>query len=326
VLGALSLLLLFGGCRQATPRFLQRWLSEPAWQWSDAHVLERVNAVRAGRSLQPKQWPGGARVAVLLSFDVDNETLALASGKPTIGTLSDGEFGARVGLGRVVNLLDRHAIPATFFVPAMSLKLHPEMAGVIRASGRHEIGVHGWIHEGPSSLSAEAERDLLGRAVDHLTKVTGKRPAGYRAPALDFGPHTLAVLRSLGIEYDSSLMADDRPYELLALGQPTGIVELPVSWILDDFVLLNPRAETQSAPRDVLQVWIDEYDRAYDEGTAFVLILHPHVIGRRSRMVVLEALVDHIEAKGGAWFATLGQGAEYVRQQAGLQAPPASAE
>jgi peptidoglycan/xylan/chitin deacetylase (PgdA/CDA1 family) len=326
VLGALSLLLLFAGCRQATPRFLQRWLSEPVWQWSDAQVLERVSAVRAGRSLQPKQWPGGARVAVLLSFDVDNETLSLASGRPTIGTLSDGEFGARVGLGRAVGLLDRHAIPATFFVPAVSLRLHPEMADVIRASGRHELGVHGWIHEGPSSLPAEAERDLLRRAVDYLAKVAGERPVGYRAPAWDFGPHTLAALRSLGIVYDSSLMADDRPYELLSRGLPTGIVELPVSWILDDFVLLDARGERHAVPRDVLQIWIDEYDRAYDEGTVFVLTLHPHVIGRRSRMVVLEALIDHIEAKGGAWFATLGQAAEYVRREAGMPAPPAAAE
>jgi hypothetical protein len=99
----------------------------PAWDWTEDSIRKVVNAVRAGRNLQPKQWPGGARVAVLLSFDVDNETVSLRFGEPTIGALSQGEYGARVALGRVMNLIDRHRIPASFFIPAVSLMLHPEM-------------------------------------------------------------------------------------------------------------------------------------------------------------------------------------------------------
>ncbi len=293
----------------------------PGWEWSDAEVLEVVNAVRAGRSLQPERWPGGARVAVLLSFDVDNETIALRFGEPTVGALSQGEYGARVGLGRVVSLLDRFEIPASFFIPAVSLQLHPEMADVIKRSGHHEFAIHGWIHEMNISLTAERERELLVRAIDYMTEVTGERPVGYRAPSWNFSPNTLSIIRELGFTYESSLMADDRPYELVADGQPTGMVELPVEWILDDAPLMNPSGTRYSPPRDVLQVYIDEFDKAYEEGTMFLLTMHPHYIGHRSRIVILEELIAHIRQKGDVWFATHRAAADYVRAQAGLSAP-----
>ena len=140
--------------------------------------------------------------------------------------MSQGEYGARVGLQRVVDLIDRHAIPASFFIPAVSLILKPDMVDVIQQSGRHEFGVHGWIHELNTELDAETERDLVGRATDYLEEVTGRRPVGYRAPSWNFSPKTLRIIRGFGFLYDSSLMADDRPYELLENGEATGIVEL----------------------------------------------------------------------------------------------------
>ena len=292
---------------------------EPGWEWSLERAIETVNAVRAGRSLQPTAWPNGARVAVALSFDVDNETISLRFGQPTIGALSQGEYGARVGLGRVVDLLDRHQIPASFFIPAVSLRLNPQMADVIKQSGRHEFGIHGWIHERNSELSAAQERDLLVRAIVYLEEVTGVRPVGYRAPSWNFSPNTLDIIRELDFLYDSSLMADDRPYELVADGTPTGMVELPVEWILDDAPLVNPSGTRYSAPRDVLQVYIDEFDKAYEEGTMFLLTMHPHYIGHRSRILILEELIDHIRARGNAWFATHQQIAEYVKEQAGME-------
>ena len=272
-------------CRRPTP--------DPGWKWSLERVLETVNHVRAGRSLQPAAgWPNGARVAALLSFDVDNETSALRTGQPTIGALAQGEYGARVGMGRILALLDRYAIPASFFIPAVSLLLSPAMRDAICRSGRHEIGVHGWIHETNSSLPLEEERELMARSIETLTQLCGERPVGYRAPSWNFSPNTLDLLREFGFLYDSSLMADDRPYELLADGKPTGIVELPVEWILDDAPLLDPRGDRYSPPRELLQVFMDEFDRAYEEGTLFVLTMHPHHIGHRSRMVILEKLIS----------------------------------
>ena len=291
----------------------------PSWEWSEDSIRKVVGAVRAGRSLQPKQWPGGARVAVLLSFDVDNESVSLRFGEPTVGALSQGEYGARVALGRVVNLLDRHRIPSSFFIPAVSLMLHPEMADVIKAAGHHEFAVHGWIHEMNTQVPADVERDLVQRALEYLTRVTGTKPVGYRAPSWNFSPATLSIIRDLGFMYESSMMSDDRPYELLQNGQPTGIVEIPVEWILDDAPLFNVQGGNYASPREVAQVWIDEFDKAWEERTMFVLTMHPHIIGHRSRIVALELLIDHIRKKDGVWFATHRQAVEYVKQQAGMR-------
>ena len=285
--------------------------------------LDEIRAVagrvRAGRSLQPDTWPNGARVAVLLSFDVDNDTIAIARNEiPSLGAMSQGEYGARVGLRRVVDLVDEHAIPASFFIPAVSLVIAPQMVDVIQASGRHEFGVHGWIHVLNTELDADTERDLVTRAVAYLEQATGARPVGYRAPSWNFSPNTLDIIRGLGFLYDSSLMADDRPYELTVHGEPTGMIELPVEWILDDAPLMNPRGNSYTAPRDLLQVYIDEFDKAYEERTMFLLTTHPHIIGHRSRIVILEELIAHMQAKGDVWFATHQQVAEYVRDQVGM--------
>jgi peptidoglycan/xylan/chitin deacetylase (PgdA/CDA1 family) len=309
-------MILFASCN---PEPRRPAAAKPGWQWTTDSVFRVTNAVRAGRSLQPARWPNGARVAVLLSFDADNETVSLRFGEPTIGALSQGQYGARVGLDRILALLDRYQIPATFFIPAMSLMISPDMASRIQRSGRHEFGVHGWIHEMNVSLPADVERRLVRQALDTLTKLTGQRPVGYRAPSWNFSPNTLRIIRDLGFLYESSLMADERPYELLADGEPTGIVELPVEWILDDAPLFNPQGNTYSSPREVAQVWMDEFDRAYDEGTMFLLTMHPHITGHRSRIVALELLIQHIRSRQGVWWATHQQAAEYVRHQAGLQ-------
>ena len=292
-------------------------VDQPGVHLNTDEIAAIANRVRAGRSLQPERWPNGARVAVLLSFDVDNDTILLArSDNPSIGAMSQGEYGARVGLQRVVDLIDRHNIPASFFIPAVSLILQPDMVDVIQQSGRHEFGVHGWIHELNTELDAETERDLVGRATDYLENVTGRRPVGYRAPSWNFSPNTLRIIKGFGFLYDSSLMADDRPYELLQNGEATGIVELPVEWILDDAPLLNPRGTSYTSPRDLLQVYIDEFDQAYEEGTMFLLTTHPHIIGHRSRILILEELISHIQSVGNVWFATHEQVARYVLEQA----------
>ena len=289
------------------------------WNWSEEQVRSAVERVRAGRDLTPESWPGGARVAVLLSFDVDNETIeGLRTGDTEIGPLSRGEYGSRVAMPRIVRLLDEEGIPASFFFPAWSLKLAPEQAGLIQASGRHEIAVHGWIHETNTALDRATEERLLRQAVDALQEITGERPVGYRAPSWNHSENTLSIVRDMGFLYESSLMADDRPYELLEDGEPTGLVELPVEWILDDAPLFNPLGARYSPPREVMQVWIDEFDKAWEEGTMFLLTTHPHIIGHRSRIVALEGLIEHIKGRGDVWFATHADAARYVRQQAGM--------
>lgn len=289
------------------------------WEWSTDTVMRVVHAVRAGRSLQPKRWPNGARVAVALSFDVDNETPNLRFGQPTIGELSQGQYGSRVGLPRVLALLDRHAIPASFFIPAMSLMIDRSQVGLIKKSGRHEFAVHGWIHEMNTAVPADVERRLVQQALDTLAALTGSRPVGYRAPSWNFSAATMSIVKDLGFTYESSLMADERPYELMQNGVATGVVELPVEWILDDAPLFSPRGNNYASPRDVAQVWIDEFDRAYEEGTMFLLTMHPHISGHRSRIKALELLIAHMKRKPGVWYATHRSVAEYAKAQAGMK-------
>lgn len=285
------------------------------WQWEERRWRAHVDLVRAGRSLRPPQWPGGVRVAVALSFDCDHETSALRDGETSPGRLAQGEFGARVGVPRILDLLAKHDIPATFFVPAVSALLHPGEARRYIETG-HEVGVHGWIHERNAVLDPADERELTGRSLATLERECGVRPVGIRTPSWDFSEHTLDIIRELGFRYDSSLMADTEPYELLANGAPTGIVEIPVEWIRDDAPYLTTNRYTAlrpyMAPHHLLEIWQDEFDAAYAEGGLFQLTCHPHVIGHRSRLTILRSLIDHIRGRGDVWFATHAQVAEYV--------------
>jgi peptidoglycan/xylan/chitin deacetylase (PgdA/CDA1 family) len=301
-------------------------MDQQPWEWPDEEWQRRVGQVRAGRSLKPATWPGGARSAVALSFDSDHDTNELRDGGISIGRMSWGQYGTRVGIPRILQILRREQIPASFFVPAVAAKLYPDEQRRVIAEG-HEIGLHGWIHELNSVLPEAIERDLHLRAADALEAITGTRPVGMRTPSWDFSPATLKIQRELGLIYDSSLMADDDPYELLDNGEPTGIVELPVEWIRDDAPYFNMNRfqalRPYTPPPAVLDIFIREFDRAHADGGLFLLTMHPHVITYRSRIFILEDLIRHIKEKaagsgGGVWFATHEQIARHVAQ--GLEA------
>lgn len=292
------------------------------WQWEEPEWRRRVGQVRAGRSLRPASWPGGARCAVALSFDSDHETNELRDGGKSIGRMSQGEYGSRVGVPRILRLLAATGIRASFFVPGVSALLHPDEQRRVVAEG-HEIALHGWIHELNTAVPEADERELHFRAADTLEKITGVRPVGMRTPSWDFSPATLKIERELGLLYDSSLMADDDPYEILDNGEPTGIVELPVEWIRDDAVYLNMHRfsalRPYTGPETVLDIFRREFDRAYAEGGLFLLTMHPHVIGYRSRISILEELIRHMKAQKGVWFATHAEIARHVAEAAQLK-------
>jgi peptidoglycan-N-acetylglucosamine deacetylase len=260
---------------------------------------------------------------VALSFDCDHETIPLRDAETRPGRLSQGEYGSRVGSRRIMDLLDRRRIPATFFIPAVSAMLHPEEARGYADAG-HEVGIHGWIHERNMLLNRTDERELALRSADTLERITGQRPVGVRTPSWDFSDATLSIIREMGLVYDSSLMADDEPYEVLADGEPTGLIEIPVEWIRDDAVYFPMDRYTAlrpyTPPHGVLTIWHDEFDRAYAEGGLFQLTMHPHIIGHRSRMVILEELVDDICDHTGVWWATHRDIATYVMQEAAAAA------
>jgi peptidoglycan/xylan/chitin deacetylase (PgdA/CDA1 family) len=216
-------------------------------------------------------------------------------------------------LPRILALLARHQVPASFFIPAVSALLHPEMIPAILKAGRHEIGVHGWIHEYLPTIDGAADEErLLNQAIEYLTRTTGRRPVGYRAPSWAFSEHTLDLIRKSGFLYDSSLMAMDEPYEVMSNGEATGLVELAIDWTLTETPYLG-RGGTLPSPDKLFQLYKEEFDGAYEDGTLFVLTLHPHVTGHHAPMRYLDELIQYMKSKPGVWFATGEQIARYVK-------------
>jgi peptidoglycan-N-acetylglucosamine deacetylase len=292
------------------------------WQWPESRWREIVNRVRAGRTLRPAHWPNGARCAVALSFDSDHETGELREAGESIGRLSQGQYGNRRGVPRILSVLKSHDVKASFFVPAVAALLYPDEQRQVVAEG-HEVGIHGWIHERNSVLPLESERDLQMRSSDVLERVTGVRPVGIRTPSWDFSPNTLAITREMGLLYDSSLMADDDCYELVMDGENTGVVEFPVEWIRDDAVYFNMNRFTAhrpyTPPSSVLDIFTKEFDGAYREGGVFQLTMHPHIIGHRSRIWILDELIRYIRSHGGVWFGTHADVVRHAKAQAAAQ-------
>jgi peptidoglycan/xylan/chitin deacetylase (PgdA/CDA1 family) len=293
---------------------------EAPWQWPEERWRRIVGRVRAGRALRPMSWPGGARCAAALSFDSDHETNELREGGESIGRLSQGQYGNRQGVPRILQILSRHDVKASFFVPAVTALLYPDEQRRVVADG-HELGIHGWIHERNSELPAAAERELQMRCADVLERITGTRPVGIRTPSWDFSPHTLAITKEMGLVYDSSLMADVDCYELEMDGKPTGVVELPVEWIRDDAVYFNmvrfANLRPYTPPEAVFDIFKREFDAAYREGGIFQLTMHPHISGYRSRIWILEELIGYMRSNAGVWFATHADIAAYARDHSG---------
>ena len=296
-------------------------MSEQApWQWPEERWRGIVGRVRAGWPLRPKSWPGGARCAVALSFDSDHETNELREGGESIGRLSQGQYGNRQGVPRIVEILKKYDVKASFFVPAVTALLYPDEQRRVVAEG-HEVGIHGWIHERNSDLPREAERELQMRSADVLETITKIRPVGIRTPSWDFSPNTLAITKEMGLLYDSSLMADVDCYELELNGEPTGVVELPVEWIRDDAVYFNmvrfANLRPYTPPEAVFDIFKREFDAAYREGGIFQLTMHPHISGYRSRIWILDELIRYMRSNAGVWFATHADIARYAKAHSG---------
>ncbi len=281
------------------------------------------------------------RATVCLTFDFDAISIWIGPmGATSPSMISRGEFGA-VGVARLLRLLDRRGMRATFFVPGHTAETYPAAVRAIAAAG-HEIGHHGYLHENPCALETkDRERAVLQRGLEALDKVAGVRPIGYRSPAWDNSPHTIDLLLEHGFRYESSLMGkdfaphwcrtgdviqEDGPY---LFGQDVDLVELPVSWILDDFphfeyLRIGDRISPGlSAASKVEEIWRDEFAFMYREvpGGVYTLTMHPQVIGRGHRLLMLERLVDHFAGHDGVRFTTLSQAADDFRAESSLQSP-----
>lgn len=256
---------------------------------------------------------------VMLTFDLDAETMWTArdpknAERPIV--MSQGAYGWKVGTGRILDLLDRYGIKATFFVPGLVIEQRPAVIEGILARG-HEIAHHSWSHAWIVSLSPEEEREEMRKGYEIIERVTGRPPAGWRSPAAEFSAITLKLLKEYGFSYSSNFFDDDSPYLHVVDGERTDIVEFPFAWVLDDapffqYSITLP-GRTMHPPSAVLEAWKAEFDTLYREQRQFCLAMHPQIIGRGSRLVALEGLIEHILAHPKVWFARCDAVAEAVR-------------
>ena len=257
-------------------------------------------------------WNGHHRCAVTISVDFDAESLWSGTfNLQTPSPLSRGDYDIRAGLPRILALLDKHEIPATFMIPGQVIDDHPDACREIAARGRHEVGYHGYYHESVLDIPVEEERELMRRGSGRIEEVFGERPRGNRSPPFALGPNTADLLEELDFAYDSSLFGHDQPYRPrvpVVGGQLRDFVELPVSWELDDapYFLFSffPYMSGLATPSQVLEIWKAEFDGSYRAGACFLLVVHPFCIGRYPRIAMLDELLGYIRSFPDVWFAT----------------------
>jgi peptidoglycan/xylan/chitin deacetylase (PgdA/CDA1 family) len=252
-------------------------------------------------------WKDNSRCAVGLSFDFDAESLWMGRYKRDYpAVLARGEYGARAGLPRILKILKRQEVKATFFVPGYTAQKYPQLVQQIDEDG-HEIGHHGYKHENPGKVNLDEEKEIIQKGIDHLKEVTGYAPVGYRLPSGVHSPHTLNLLLEHGFQYESSMVADDLPYILKLEESGKQILEIPFSWELDDsphFMFSHsPYRTGMSSPSKVYEIWAAEFDVCYQEGGYYGLTCHPQIIGRRHRAQMLERLIAYIKSFPDVWIA-----------------------
>jgi peptidoglycan/xylan/chitin deacetylase (PgdA/CDA1 family) len=255
--------------------------------------------------------PGNARCVVTLTFDNFGESFDLLRYGHAGGASADGVYAPRRGVERVLDLLDRQAIPATFFVEGWNARKYAGLAREVDERG-HEVAGHGWMHERWNELDRETERDLIARTTEALAEATGRRPTGWRAPSGLSTRWTVAALHAAGYGYDSSFGDDDAPYWLqVAADSDAEMIELPWTWTLDD-APYYAHPGTLRRPSRVIDLWIEEFDAAFALTGYFMLVCHPRYAGRPSRILALERLIEHIKSHEGVWFARCDQLAEHA--------------
>lgn len=271
-----------------------------------------------GSQSVPLIWPAGRKVAVSLTFDVDAEA-GLLGDSPTyarrLTSLSEGRYGVVRGIPRILELLRKFAIPASFYVPGHTADSHPGLVETLLAAG-HEVGHHGHMHLRSDKISPAQQEEEMTRGLEALARAGAPKPAGYRSSSWEITPETFALLVANGFAYDSSCMGDDRPYFETHAGQ--SILELPVHWSLDDWPMFGwgiDNGGNYTTPATLFDTWSAEFASALAEGRHTTFTMHPEVIGRAARFAQLERFVAQLANNGAVWFARLDTIAEHVRAQ-----------
>jgi peptidoglycan/xylan/chitin deacetylase (PgdA/CDA1 family) len=272
-------------------------------------------------------WPDGKKAAVTWSFDIDAESPLLhdlpGSGA-RLATMTHQMFGPLVGVPRFLDVLARHGQQATFFVPGFTAERYPDMVRAI-IDGGHEIGHHGYLHEPLRDMTAAQEAALIDRGLDALEQAGAPRPVAFRAPLGELSFLTPPLLADRGFRYDSSLMDDDRPYQL-DVGDGTGrtLVELPFHWSTDDWEQYNwipgyDEGRPIELTRKVHELWASDIEAHVRYGGHFNLVNHPFVSGRAARVTAMEQMLERLLDDDRIWFTTLDS---VARHAAALGLPP----
>ncbi len=259
-------------------------------------------------------WPNGRCAAVALTFDVDGDTVPFLvdreHAKRRLSLWSEHAYGPTVGLSRILDLFALYELRATFFFPGFVAERHPDAIERLLREG-HEIGHHGYMHERPDGMDDDLEEEVLVRGIEAIGRVTGSPPRGYRSPAWELKPTTPALLRRLGFEYDSSLMGQDVPYLVETPGG--NLVELPITWISDDYMQFG-RAAGIHSPEAAFEVFSQEFEGLYQRGGLWIMTMHPFLTGRPSRLLLLERLIRFVRGFPRVWWTTCGELAEHCRR------------
>jgi peptidoglycan-N-acetylglucosamine deacetylase len=266
-------------------------------------------------------FPGGKAAAVSLTFDVDAESGWLGEGEEyarRLTILSEGRYGVVRGVPRILNLLARHGIAATFFVPGYTAEHHPGLVETLLEAG-HEVAHHGYLHLRSDKVSPQAQTDEIERGLEVFERLGVPAPRGYRSTSWELTPETFELLVKHGFAYDSSCMGDDRPY--VERWANLEILEIPVHWSLDDWPRFGWNIDgggNVADPGELRRAWIAEFESALAERRHTSFTMHPEVIGRPYRLAEFERVVEHIAASGDVWFARLDEVAEHAAARLGV--------
>ncbi len=259
-------------------------------------------------------WPENIRCGVALTFDLDAETFWFSRRMDSIHSsnlMAEGAYGPNVGLPRILEMLERAGLKATFFIPGWVIEKHTAACRQIVEKG-HEIGYHGYLHE--KTWFIEQERELIEKTLKIMHNLLGVRPRGHRAPEADLNPEVIELIARSGFEYSSNMMDRDRPY-LHEVAGGRHLVELPIHWLYDDsshffFTLQEPSRRPIAPASHVKEIWLEEFEGLYSEGGCLTLMLHPQIIGRVSRVKMLEEIIAHIQNRPGV---LIGSAADICR-------------
>jgi len=265
------------------------------------------------------------RLVVALTFDFDAESVWLSDKLDSPSVVSRGTYGAKEGVPRILKLLSKYNLPATFFIPGYTADRYPDVVRSIANAG-HEIGHHGYLHEPPNLLTPEEEKKVIKRGLEALERVGGGRPRGFRSPSAELSKATFGLLAEYGFEYDSSQFGADRPYWVEDDGKRTNLVEVPIAVELTDschFMFLYQPIVLPglSSPSKVEEIWRGDFDGVYKEGgdVCFILTMHPQIIGRHHRMQMLERFIRYMLKHDGVRFVRMGEIADDFRKREGAR-------